>query len=167
MSAISFSSLATWASRVASCFRKFAISAGVAGFTTGLATGLLRDGFWASPTCEIALPRTSPRLSLVHTFLVFLRSAGGEETTVCESCWLELCEESCTGGDGESCDGKAGNREDAAAGKADSKAAAATIILRVTQPEYQGSAFAESALPNSARMACNASLGGPIRRYCE
>ena len=32
---------------------------------------------------------------------------------------------------------------------------------------YQGSAFAVVDLPNSARMACNASLGGPMRRYCE
>ncbi len=32
---------------------------------------------------------------------------------------------------------------------------------------YQGSAFAVVDLPNSARMACSASLGGPMRRYWE
>jgi len=50
---------------------------------------------------------------------------------------------------------------------AEIKAAAAKITWRFITPDYQGSALAEGDLPNSARMACSASLGGPTRRYCE
>jgi len=40
------------------------------------------------------------------------------------------------------------------------------LSARPMGPEYQGSALAVVDLPNSARIACSASLGGPMRRYC-
>jgi hypothetical protein len=117
----------------------------------------------AAPICDMGLALTSPKFSLVQTFLVFLRSAG-DGAAACDSC-TAACDEADV--DAESCKGTAGQESETTAAKADVKNATATIIQRLMEPEYQGSAFAESVLPNSARMACSASFGVPIRRYCE
>jgi hypothetical protein len=127
---------------------------------------LFPDGlFLVSPICEIGLPLTSVRFSLVHTFLTFLCCADAfgsvdvaGPSVACDAAggWVA----------GESCSGNFVQAEaDTVVEEIDTNTARINLCFMKT--DYQGAELAIVDLPNSARMACRASLGGPIRRYCE